>query len=225
LGYKTRRSPGCFCRTLLFMVFDQARRRDAVRAYTAEYPIPPARLPHWRCGLLTRRESEKVAGKQRENVGGRRSLRITLYLEVLSSVDTIVLDKTWTLTLGTPEILDVHVYNGYSPRDVIRIAATTERFSEHPLAKPLSKGQLIGLYLSGSPQPSNTRPAWASLMRSRPAHSCRNSGSSGAGWPTDSCGRTPVGTIFRSNGRNRRPTPRLHPHRRCPLIRSEGGGG
>jgi heavy metal translocating P-type ATPase len=60
-----------------------------------------------------------------------------LYLEVLSSVDTVVLDKTGTLTLGTPEILDVHAYNGYRPVDVIRIAATAERFSEHPLAKAI----------------------------------------------------------------------------------------
>ena len=62
-----------------------------------------------------------------------------LYLEVLSLVDTVVLDKTGTLTLGTPEIFDVHVYNGYSPKDVMRIAATAERFSEHPLAKAIVK--------------------------------------------------------------------------------------
>jgi heavy metal translocating P-type ATPase len=62
-----------------------------------------------------------------------------LYLEVLSSVDTVVLDKTGTLTLGTPEIIDVHVYNGASPKDVMRIAASAERFSEHPLAKAIVK--------------------------------------------------------------------------------------
>jgi Cd2+/Zn2+-exporting ATPase/Cu+-exporting ATPase len=62
-----------------------------------------------------------------------------LYLEVLSAVDTVVLDKTGTLTLGTPEIFDVHVYNGYRLRDVIRVAATAERFSEHPLAKAIVK--------------------------------------------------------------------------------------
>jgi heavy metal translocating P-type ATPase len=62
-----------------------------------------------------------------------------LYLEVLSTVDTVVLDKTGTLTLGTPEIFDVHVYNGYRPADVVRIAATAERFSEHPLAKAIVK--------------------------------------------------------------------------------------
>jgi Cd2+/Zn2+-exporting ATPase/Cu+-exporting ATPase len=62
-----------------------------------------------------------------------------LYLEVLSTVDTVVLDKTGTLTLGAPEIFDVHVYNGASSQDVMRIAATAERFSEHPLAKAIVK--------------------------------------------------------------------------------------
>jgi Cd2+/Zn2+-exporting ATPase/Cu+-exporting ATPase len=62
-----------------------------------------------------------------------------LYLEVLSTVDTVVLDKTGTLTLGTPEIFDVHVYDGVNSRDVMRIAATAERFSEHPLAQAIVK--------------------------------------------------------------------------------------
>jgi Cd2+/Zn2+-exporting ATPase/Cu+-exporting ATPase len=62
-----------------------------------------------------------------------------LYLEVLSAADTVVLDKTGTLTLGTPEIFDVHAYNGGSSLEVMRIAATAERFSEHPLAKAIVK--------------------------------------------------------------------------------------
>ena len=62
-----------------------------------------------------------------------------LYLEVLSSVDTVVLDKTGTLTLGTPEIFDVHAYDGASSNEVLRIAASAERFSEHPLAKAIVK--------------------------------------------------------------------------------------
>jgi heavy metal translocating P-type ATPase len=61
------------------------------------------------------------------------------YLEVLSSVDTVVLDKTGTLTLGTPEVFDVHAYDGVDSQNVIRIAATAERFSEHPLAKAIVK--------------------------------------------------------------------------------------
>ena len=62
-----------------------------------------------------------------------------LYLEVLAAVDTVVLDKTGTLTLGVPEIFDVQVYNGCHPKEVMRIAATAERFSEHPLAKAIAK--------------------------------------------------------------------------------------
>jgi len=62
-----------------------------------------------------------------------------LYLEVLSSVDTVVLDKTGTLTLGVPEIIDIQTFDGATEREVIRVAATAERFSEHPLAKAILK--------------------------------------------------------------------------------------
>jgi Cd2+/Zn2+-exporting ATPase/Cu+-exporting ATPase len=54
-------------------------------------------------------------------------------------VDAVILDKTGTLTLGTPEISGVRVYNGASSPDVMRVAATAERFSEHPLAKAIVK--------------------------------------------------------------------------------------
>lgn len=60
-----------------------------------------------------------------------------LYLEQLSSVDTVVLDKTGTLTLGTPEVSSVEAYDGARPEEILRIAATAERFSEHPLAKAI----------------------------------------------------------------------------------------
>jgi Cd2+/Zn2+-exporting ATPase/Cu+-exporting ATPase len=62
-----------------------------------------------------------------------------LYLEVLGSVDTVVLDKTGTLTLGTPEVFGVEAYNGADSNEVISLAATAERFSEHPLAKAIVK--------------------------------------------------------------------------------------
>jgi Cd2+/Zn2+-exporting ATPase/Cu+-exporting ATPase len=74
-----------------------------------------------------------------------------LYLEVLSSVDTVVLDKTGTLTLGTPEISDVRPCNGYGPRDVIRIAAAAEPFSEHPLAKAIVRRATDWSLLVGEP--------------------------------------------------------------------------
>jgi len=61
------------------------------------------------------------------------------YLEGLSNVDIVVLDKTGTVTLGTPEVFNVSAAEGYTPEDVIRIAASAERFSEHPLGKAIVK--------------------------------------------------------------------------------------
>jgi len=58
-----------------------------------------------------------------------------LYLEVLSSVDTVVLDKTGTLTYGNPEVVEVIPAHGIRPLAVIEAAAIAERPSEHPLAK------------------------------------------------------------------------------------------
>ena len=75
-----------------------------------------------------------------------------LYLEISSTVDTVVLDKTGTLTLGTPEIFDVRVYNGSSPQEVVRIAATAGRFSEHPLAKAIVKKASEWSSPAGEPQ-------------------------------------------------------------------------
>ncbi len=61
------------------------------------------------------------------------------YLEGLSNVDVVVLDKTGTVTLGTPEVFNVQAADGFPPEDVIRIAASAERFSEHPLGKAIVK--------------------------------------------------------------------------------------
>jgi len=60
-----------------------------------------------------------------------------LYLETLSKVDTVVLDKTGTLTLGNPEVVSIHPTQGRER--LLRVAAGAERFSEHPLARAISK--------------------------------------------------------------------------------------
>ena len=62
-----------------------------------------------------------------------------LYLELLSSVDTVVLDKTGTVTHGNPEVTGVHALPGVSEADVLATAAIAERSSEHPLAKAILK--------------------------------------------------------------------------------------
>jgi Cd2+/Zn2+-exporting ATPase/Cu+-exporting ATPase len=60
-----------------------------------------------------------------------------LYLEILGNVDTVVLDKTGTLTLGTPVVSAVHAATGVDERSVVEAAAIVERPSEHPLAKAI----------------------------------------------------------------------------------------
>jgi heavy metal translocating P-type ATPase len=58
-----------------------------------------------------------------------------LYLEALAAVDTVLLDKTGTLTFGTPQIREVVSANGFTERQIVAAASIAERKSEHPLAK------------------------------------------------------------------------------------------
>jgi Cu+-exporting ATPase len=58
-------------------------------------------------------------------------------LEMAQKIDTIVLDKTGTLTLGRPRVVGVHPSPGFSESDLLRLAATAERYSEHPIAKAI----------------------------------------------------------------------------------------
>jgi len=62
-----------------------------------------------------------------------------LYLEKLAEVDTILLDKTGTLTFGTPELLEVHPAPEISAALLLRTAAIAESRSEHPVAKAILK--------------------------------------------------------------------------------------
>jgi Cd2+/Zn2+-exporting ATPase/Cu+-exporting ATPase len=58
-----------------------------------------------------------------------------LHLEALGRVDTIVLDKTGTLTLGRPEVVEVRTCPGVEAARLVETAAIAERASEHPLAR------------------------------------------------------------------------------------------
>ena len=55
-------------------------------------------------------------------------------LERMERVDTLVVDKTGTLTEGRPEVAAIIPAEGFSENDVLRLAASVERLSEHPLA-------------------------------------------------------------------------------------------
>src|SRR6266487_2560517 len=57
------------------------------------------------------------------------------YLESLSHADVLLIDKTGTITTGRPQITDVIALAGHSKDEVLALAASVERDSEHPLAE------------------------------------------------------------------------------------------
>ena len=61
-------------------------------------------------------------------------------LETAHRLDTIVLDKTGTITEGEPALTDVVPLNGMSPDELLRLVASAERGSEHPLGEAIVRG-------------------------------------------------------------------------------------
>jgi len=61
-------------------------------------------------------------------------------LEVMQKVDTLVVDKTGTLTEGKPKLVTVTAAQGFDEQDTLRLAASLERASEHPLAEAIVRG-------------------------------------------------------------------------------------
>ncbi|PKM60993.1 MAG: heavy metal translocating P-type ATPase, partial [Firmicutes bacterium HGW-Firmicutes-21] len=60
-------------------------------------------------------------------------------LEIAHSVDTVVLDKTGTVTEGLPSVTEVIPLNGVNSDELVRVAASIEKMSEHPLAQAIVK--------------------------------------------------------------------------------------
>ena len=69
-----------------------------------------------------------------------------LYLESLAGIDTILLDKTGTLTYGTLEVVDIHPIEGVAVASLLETAVIAESRSEHPVAKAiLKKASSVGI--------------------------------------------------------------------------------
>jgi Cu+-exporting ATPase len=60
-------------------------------------------------------------------------------LERMESVDTLVIDKTGTLTEGKPKVVSVIAADGFDESELLRLAASIEQGSEHPLAQAILK--------------------------------------------------------------------------------------
>jgi Cu+-exporting ATPase len=61
-------------------------------------------------------------------------------LEIMEKVDTLVVDKTGTLTEGKPHLVAVQAEPGFTEEEVLRLSASLERASEHPLAEAIVQG-------------------------------------------------------------------------------------
>ena len=58
-------------------------------------------------------------------------------LEALARVRTLILDKTGTLTDGRPQIVSIEVFDGFSEAEVLRLAASLDQVSKHPIAQAI----------------------------------------------------------------------------------------
>ncbi|WP_234999118.1 cation transporter [Photobacterium andalusiense] len=70
-------------------------------------------------------------------------------MQQAASIDTVVLDKTGTLTEGKPQVVDYKIYNALTREQLIQLAASLEQGSEHPLANAIVESahqQQLALY-------------------------------------------------------------------------------
>ena len=95
-----------------------------------------------------------------------------LYLEALANIDTILLDKTGTLTYGTPEVVDIHPAEGVPITSLLQAAATAESRSEHPVGKAILKKARAWAFPPKTRKNLSTLPARES---SRPAKAMKSS--------------------------------------------------
>jgi Cu+-exporting ATPase len=83
--------------------------------------------------------------------GARRGILIRDIdaLQNAEKIDVVVLDKTGTITQGKPAVTNIVAADGHEPDEVLRLAASAEQFSAHPLAKAIvAQARARGLKLS-----------------------------------------------------------------------------
>ena len=96
------------------------------------------------------------------------------WLEALAKVDTVIMDKTGTVTFGTPRVTDVRSLDRLGEAELLARAAAVERYSEHPVASAvLAEAQTRGVALAAA----------------QDLRSCPGKGS----WPASAGMRSPAG--------------------------------
>jgi len=102
---------------------------DPVRAVSVLVVATP-------CPLILAAPIAFIAGVSRAAHGGV-IVKGGGVIELLGEAKTVLLDKTGTLTLGTPEVDDVVALDGFAPDEALRLAASLDQLSTHPLAAAL----------------------------------------------------------------------------------------
>lgn len=87
------------------------------------------------------------------------------HLETLALVDTVVLDKTGTLTYGLPEVRGIHPWNGDNQESLLVAAGVAERCSEHPLGKAILKYAAAAGVAIGEPDEFSNTPGKGVVAR------------------------------------------------------------
>lgn len=87
-------------------------------------------------------------------------------IEVLRTVDTLVVDKTGTLTEGKPRLVSVVPTAPWAEADVLRLAASLERGSEHPLAAAIVAGAEERAIVLANATGFASRTGWVCWARS-----------------------------------------------------------
>jgi Cd2+/Zn2+-exporting ATPase/Cu+-exporting ATPase len=92
------------------------------------------------------------------------------YLETLAHADVMLIDKTGTLTLGEPQITGIAAFAGLAEEQVLALAASAERYSEHPLAEAVRRAARIRGIPLAEPQEFSAIPGMGvtALVRGQP---------------------------------------------------------
>lgn len=64
-------------------------------------------------------------------------IKNSIVLEQIDQCKTMIFDKTGTLTYGKPTLTDQTIYNNHDPKEVLKLVASIERYSKHPLASAI----------------------------------------------------------------------------------------
>ncbi len=86
-------------------------------------------------------------------------------LQMAEQIDTVVLDKTGTLTRGKPVVGEVIAHDGFTQDEVLRLAAAAEQYSEHPLAKAVVTAARNRALSLPDPESFNNEPGYGVIAQ------------------------------------------------------------